>query len=516
MLGYTTSIPQVQQAVLTTLKLDFSIIKFSDAKRLRIACAQLSRRPGQLTLLMVDPISQTTRQWAAYHHPEASANIVQISDIQLNRLFIEWELKQSAIEAIGEGEGTSPLDQFDLTELSLANIDAESNSVVKFVSATLVDALRKGCSDIHYEATPTELVVRYRVDGVLVQAAKVSGREESDRVVSRIKVLSNLDISEKRVPQDGRLEVAYESRKIDIRVSVMPSIHGEDIVLRILDRGGLGELKPALRLADLGLPSALVDGLIALCKKSHGMVLVTGPTGSGKTTTLYAALTSTYDPGEKVVTIEDPVEYQLSGVLQVPVNEKKGLTFARGLRSILRHDPDRILVGEIRDQETAKIAVQAALTGHNVYSTVHANDAIDVLARFRQLGVEDFEISSALNGIVAQRLVRMLCTFCAEPSSEIPVEIQRHSLKSETSAVMKRPLGCPRCAHSGFSGRQLIAELVMITPEFRAKFVGGGSMLELTELSQTQGTNKLRIQALNLVSRGQTTMEEINRVTQPE
>jgi general secretion pathway protein E len=502
-------------SILQSHSLDFSAIKFADASKRRVACFKSNTTQNEFALAMTKPHDQGLRQWCYLRQPLATANIIEVSDATLDLLLKNWEKTQSAVDSISQLSNVNNQDNATATELSIASVDSESNAVIKFVSATLVDALRKGASDIHYEATPSELVVRYRIDGVLTQVATLPSKEESDRVISRIKVLSNLDIAEKRIPQDGRLEVSFQNRKIDVRVSVMPSIHGEDIVLRILDRNASQGLKPALQLEDLGLPTTIVDSLISLCKKSHGMVLVTGPTGSGKTTTLYAALTSTYDPGEKVVTIEDPVEYQLSGILQVPVNEKKGLTFARGLRSILRHDPDRILVGEIRDHETAKIAVQASLTGHNVYSTVHANDAIDVLARFRQLGVEDFEISSALNGILSQRLVRLLCKKCAQPARLENDELKAFVSRSSKASTPMQSKGCEYCNQTGFSGRQLIAELILITPEFRQKLIEGGSNLDLAEISTNQGTRRLREQALELVWFGKTTIEEINRVTQP-
>jgi general secretion pathway protein E len=310
----------------------------------------------------------------------------------------------------------------------------------------------------------------------------------AEQVISRIKVVSELDIAERRVPQDGRFKARRDGREIDFRVSIMPSVHGEDAVLRILDRQALSDQLSGLTLDSLGFQENVKERLRKLSSEPYGMLLVTGPTGSGKTTSLYAVISEVNKGEDKIITIEDPVEYQLPGVLQIPVNEQKGLTFARGLRSILRHDPDRIMVGEIRDSETAEIAVQSALTGHLVYTTVHANNAIDVLGRFQHMGVDAYNLVSALNGVLAQRLVRVYCTTC-------------------------KGKGCPNCRGTGFRGRKAIGELLVLNDELRELIVARAPARKLKEAAQAAGTIPLREAALALVDAGETTMEEINRVT---
>jgi len=337
----------------------------------------------------------------------------------------------------------------------------------------------------------------------------------SEQVLSRIKVMSELDIAERRVPQDGRFKIAIDDRPIDFRVSVMPSVHGEDAVLRVLDKRAVAEHLQDLRLEALGFDPRTVSQLRRLASLPHGMLLVTGPTGSGKTTTLYAALSETNTGNDKVVTIEDPVEYQLAGVLQIPVNEKKGLTFARGLRSILRHDPDKIMVGEIRDPETAQIAIQSALTGHLVFTTVHANNVFDVLGRFLHMGVDTYSFVAALNGILAQRLLRIVCTQCAEPT------VPAHSLLDEmaisglatTEYTFRAGGGCRHCRGTGYRGRVAVGELLVLKDELREAIIDRAPVRQLKELAQKGGARFLRTAALDLVKQGRTTLEEVNRVT---
>jgi general secretion pathway protein E len=360
--------------------------------------------------------------------------------------------------------------------------------VVKLVSSTLYDALKAGASDVHLESTASGLTIKYRVDGVLTAAETMPGTELAEQVISRIKVMSELDIAERRVPQDGRFKARRDGRDIDFRVSVMPSVFGEDAVLRILDRRALTDQLQGLTLDALGFAAEMKQNLRQLSTEPYGMVLVTGPTGSGKTTTLYAVISEANKGLDKIITIEDPVEYQLPGVLQIPVNEQKGLSFARGLRSILRHDPDRIMVGEIRDPETAEIAVQSALTGHLVYTTVHANNAIDVLGRFQHMGVDAYNLVSALNGVLAQRLVRVFCKAC-------------------------KGKGCGECRHTGFKGRKAIGELLVLNDELRELITARAPARKLKEAARAAGTVPLRDAALALVEAGETTLEEINRVT---
>jgi general secretion pathway protein E len=386
---------------------------------------------------------------------------------------------------------------------------------VKLVHSTVYDALKAGASDIHLETRPGGLAIRYRVDGVLVNVANLGGTELSEQVISRVKVMSELDIAERRVPQDGRFKLALKGRPIDFRVSVMPSVHGEDAVLRILDKQALTSELQGLRLEGLGFDEPVVRRLQRLAQLPYGMLLVTGPTGSGKTTTLYAAISETNTGQDKIVTIEDPVEYQLPGVLQIPVNERKGLTFARGLRSILRHDPDKIMVGEIRDPETAQIAIQSALTGHLVFTTVHANNVFDVLGRFAHMEVDSYAFVAALNGILAQRLVRVVCEQCAlpvQPSAELIAE------SGLTPALVsawrfRAGRGCAHCRGTGYKGRRAIGELLVLTDELREAIVVRAPARRLKELAVAGGSRLMRTIALDLVERGQTTLMEANRVT---
>jgi general secretion pathway protein E len=386
---------------------------------------------------------------------------------------------------------------------------------VKLVHSTVYDALKAGASDIHLETRPGGLAIRYRVDGVLVHVATLGGADLCEQVISRIKVMSELDIAERRVPQDGRFRLGLKGRAIDFRVSVMPSVHGEDAVLRILDKQALTDEMQSLRLDTLGFDPEVVKRLQRLSELPYGMLLVTGPTGSGKTTTLYAALSETNTGLDKIVTIEDPVEYQLPGVLQIPVNEKKGLTFARGLRSILRHDPDKIMVGEIRDPETAQIAIQSALTGHLVFTTVHANNVFDVLGRFAHMEVDAYAFVSALNGILAQRLVRVICPHCAEPTQPKADAIRQSGLLPETVAgwEFRTGRGCANCRGTGYKGRKAIGELLVLTDELREAIVARAPARRLKELALEGGSKLIRTAALELVQQGVTTLLEANRVT---
>jgi len=405
----------------------------------------------------------------------------------------------------------------DARVLDIGNHDAASGDAAARLNEILLEALRASASDIHFEALPGGLRLRLRIDGVLETAGQMDGEALARRVVSRIKVLADLDIAEQRVPQDGRMAIASSGRRIDLRVSVMPSVHGEDVVLRILDEQRLAGEAGALRLDALGFDATAMGFIRAMSRRPHGLLLVTGPTGSGKTTTLYAALAEVNGGLDKIVTIEDPVEYQLPGVLQIPVNEAKGLTFARGLRSILRHDPDRIMVGEIRDEETAQIAVQAALTGHSVFSSVHANDVFAVLGRFLQLGVDAHNFVSALNGIVAQRLLRGVCAHCATPA-EVPARLADEvaQLQSEQPVASIAPLsgtGCAACRGTGHSGRHAVAQTLAVEDTLREAIAARGSLAQLKQMARARGTRSLRQAALTLALAGQTSFEEVERVT---
>jgi general secretion pathway protein E len=362
------------------------------------------------------------------------------------------------------------------------------------------------------------MVIKYRLDGVLEVVKKIDGLELAHQAISRIKVVSELDIAERRVPQDGRFQVVVDAREIDFRVSIMPNLFGEDAVLRVLDRKHLTGQFQALTLDTLGFDAGVLRFIRDASQMPYGLLLVTGPTGSGKTTTLYAALSEINTGLDKIVTIEDPIEYQLPGVLQIPVNEKKGLTFVRGLRSILRHDPDKIMVGEIRDAETAHIAVQAALTGHQVFTTVHANNVFDVIGRFANMGVDSYSLVAALNGIVAQRLLRLNCPQCAVPAEVAPEVLQRSGLSPSAvaAATFQRGLGCAHCRGTGYRGRRAIAETLPMTDALRNLLVQRAPMPQIRQTARSNGFQSLRDAAVALALQGQTTLEETNRVTPVE
>lgn len=389
-----------------------------------------------------------------------------------------------------------------------------AGSVVDFVEDAIARAYEEGASDIHFETSRCGIHVKYRLDGVMAPGASLDDAAKAEEVISRIKVLGQLDITERRRPQDGRIRWQNsQGDGVDLRVSIMPSIFGEDAVLRLLDKAQLRHESQTISLDMLGFTPDLAKRVRQLAAKPHGMLLVTGPTGSGKTTTVYAALTEVNDGLEKIVTIEDPVEYELPGVLQIPVNEQKGLTFATGLCSILRHDPDKILVGEIRDAETAQIAVQSALTGHLVFTTVHANSLLDVLGRFRHFGIEAFALASALNGVVVQRLLRQCCPHCTgwrELSGE-----ERGFLADEGLPLPGRvaaPAGCAACRQTGYKGRFVLAEVHTLTDKVRDMMLAQESMSAFKSLLYGDGQQRLAYQAVKLVAEGRTTMEEVRRV----
>ncbi len=489
----------------------FDLLAPSDCTR---RCCVLVRTKDGLVAVVADPFDSALRSWLETRTQDvlewAVAAQAELTTFIARRAEALRAIDAVLSEAEAEGAASSGPDN-----LSYVSISEDSSPIVRLVHSTVYDALRAGASDIHLESTPTGLNVRYRIDGVLVNIASVSGMAVAEQVISRIKVMSELDIAERRVPQDGRFTIALDRRPIDFRVSVIPSIFGEDAVLRALDKQALTERLHGLRLEVLGLDMRLVTQLRRLSSLPYGMLLVTGPTGSGKTTTLYAAISETQTGSDKIVTIEDPVEYQLKGVLQIPVNEKKGLTFARGLRSILRHDPDKIMVGEIRDSETAQIAIQSALTGHLVFTTVHANNVFDVVSRFTHMGVDTYSFVSALSGVLAQRLIRTVCDQCAErhvPSRQLLEESQ---LSVAASAAYNFTIGrgCQHCRGSGYRGRKAIGELLVLNDELREAIINRAPVRQLKEMSQKMGVRLIRNVALDLVRRGETTLEETNRVT---
>ncbi|MDQ3071351.1 MAG: GspE/PulE family protein [Acidobacteriota bacterium] len=399
--------------------------------------------------------------------------------------------------------------------LSVDKLTNDQNPIIRLVDSTIFTALQRRASDIHIETQDDAVYVKYRIDGVLQPAVSPIDKRFHSTIISRIKVMAELDIAEKRVPQDGRFKVRMAGKNIDFRVSIMPSVHGEDAVIRILDKESISEQFRELRLDILGFPEAELKRFRKYIAEPYGMVLVTGPTGSGKTTTLYAALSEIKSVEDKIVTIEDPVEYQLRGITQIPINEKKGLTFARGLRSILRHDPDKIMVGEIRDPETAQIAIQSALTGHLVFTTVHANNVIDVLGRFLNMGVEPYQFVAALNCVLAQRLVRKICERCKKPAEVSAALLAESGLDPAlaSSHTFFEGTGCIDCGGTGFKGRTAICELLDLTDPIRDMILERRSTTDIKRAARDEGMRFLRESAIERALTGVTTLREINKVT---
>src|SRR5579883_1445810 len=442
------------------------------------------------------------------------ATLSQISD-----LLKKTEQSQRVLEEVTEGFTLDVVGEEENADetLSIDKLGADSDiaPVIKLVDTTIFNALERRASDIHIETRDQEVAIKYRIYGVLHYAMPPISKDWHSTIISRIKVMSELDIAERRVPQDGRFRVRYKNRLIDFRVSIMPTIHGEDAVLRVLDKESMSEKFSKLTLDVVGFADADMTKFRRFIKEPYGMVLVTGPTGSGKTTTLYAALSEIKNDEDKIITIEDPVEYQIKGITQIPVNEKKGLTFSRGLRSILRHDPDKILVGEIRDQETAIIAINAALTGHLVFTTVHANNVLDVLGRFLNMGVEPYNFVSALNCILAQRLVRVICEHCKKPVRYPDEYLVESGLNPETwrDVTLYEGEGCFECGGTGFRGRSAIHELLDLSEMIRELILGKRPASEIRRLAREEGMTFLRESALQKARDGITTLKEINKVT---
>jgi general secretion pathway protein E len=469
----------------------------------------------QCWLVVSDPFDQPTIDWAeAVVDAPFQIALALPEDIRsgLEAAQATEGAIASALEQV-DAKGGDSLTAAERPVLTLESLEAERSPVVRLVNSMIYDALRGEASDIHLESDASGMEIKVRLDGVLARAGRIETRQTAEQVVSRIKVLAELDIAERRIPQDGRFQVACDGREVDIRVSIMPAVHGEDAVLRVLDKSRLTTELNGLSFESLGFDASTISQLRALSRMPHGMLLVTGPTGSGKTTTLYAALCEVNDGKEKIVTIEDPVEYHLAGVVQVPVNEKRGITFSRGLRSILRHDPDKIMVGEIRDAETAQIAVQSALTGHLVFTTVHANTVFDVVGRLLHIGVDPFNLVSALNGVVAQRLVRMNCMSCCRPvAADLSMLPPAESALLAQGALQAGP-GCPHCRGTGFKGRKAVAEVLILDDALRDAIVRRQSLRDMKEAARKQSARSLRRTALELVAQGLTTLEEVDRVS---
>lgn len=487
----------------------FDLISFAECMQRNVV---VIRRDATVTVILTDPFDSATETWALNkvaqptlialaHRNDVSAYLAQQEE--------HLQAMHAIVEDVDVGAAAEAVE-----DISLTRISENASPVIKLVNSTIYDALKLQASDIHLECDAAGLYIKYRIDGVLSQVAQVNGIESAEQVISRIKVMAELDIAERRIPQDGRFKVRISGREIDFRVSVMPNIFGEDAVLRLLDRRALTEEAQSLRLDNLGLDAPTMAAIRRLAAKPHGMLLATGPTGSGKTTTLYAAITEINTGRDKIITIEDPVEYRLPRVLQIPVNDKKGLTFARGLRSILRHDPDKVMVGEIRDDETAQIAVQAALTGHLVFTSVHANNVFDVLGRFLHMGVDPYSFAAALNGIVAQRLLRLICSSCKREHSPSSDELTSAGLKASDIHAWRLVVGegCGACRGTGYKGRRAVAEVLIVDDELREMIATKAPTSRLRAQATAAGMRSLRDCALEWAARGETTLAEVIRV----
>ncbi len=505
-LGYDT----MSYEAISKCESAFDILSFSDA--LQRDCALLRDHQDGLTLVFANIFDEKLQAWAVETISlPFSMKLAQRADIQA--YLVSQEESMKAVDSALTDVDSFAVSEKLMEELSLNSIEKDESKVVKLVRSTLYDALKADASDIHIETMPKGLSIRYRLDGVMSKMGSLKEKSLAEQVISRVKVMAELDITETRIPQDGRFRAVYKGREVDFRVSVMPSVHGEDVVIRILDKKSLPETERGLNLGSLGLDESVMATLRRHFSNPYGMILVTGPTGSGKTTTLYAAISEINNGLDKIITIEDPVEYELQGVLQIPVNEKKGLSFARGLRSILRHDPDKIMVGEIRDVETAHIAIQSALTGHLVLTTVHANNVFDVIGRFLNMGVDPYSFVSALNVIIAQRLIRTVCYACSEPVVIDQALVEAANAEIPETATPKQGRGCGVCRGTGYKGRRAVAEILTLDDELREMIASRPPIRQLKEHAQQKGTLLLRSAALNLAWQGVTTIEEVNRVT---
>ena len=474
---------------------------------------------GTLDIALADPRNlNTIDELSLLLHKKLRIKVAtasQISDLlkktEQSQRVLEEVTESFTLDVVGDDENADETLSID----KLTAVDNDIAPVIKLVDTTIFNALERRASDIHIESRDQEVAIKYRIDGVLHYAMPPIAKDWHSAIISRIKVMSELDIAERRVPQDGRFRVRYKNRLIDFRVSIMPTIHGEDAVLRVLDKESMSEKFAKLSLDVVGFSESDLVKFRRYISEPYGMVLVTGPTGSGKTTTLYAALSEIKNDEDKINTIEDPVEYQLKGITQIPVNDKKGLTFARGLRSILRHDPDKIMVGEIRDQETAQIAINSALTGHLVFTTVHANNVLDVLGRFLNMGVEAYNFVSALNCILAQRLVRVICDHCRKPvhhpdSMFIESGLDPHVWRD---IPLTEGAGCFECGGTGYRGRSAIHELLDLSDKIREMILDRRPTSEIKRLAREEGMTFLRESAVEKVRNRVTTLKEINKVT---
>jgi type IV pilus assembly protein PilB len=483
---------------------------------LRYGFIPLERRPGVLVIAAKEPLQ--VARWNELELQLGLSIVLKVATASaVDDILQKSESTQRVLEEATEDFRLQLVADTEEGEevLSLDRIAADTSPVIKLVDSTILNAIQRRASDIHIETRDQEVVIKYRIDGVLYPAMEPIDKRHHQTIVSRIKVMAELDIAEKRIPQDGRFKLRLRGRTIDFRVSILPTVHGEDVVIRVLDKESLAAEFRNLRLDILGFDPETLRKLRKAIREPYGMVLVTGPTGSGKTTTLYACLSEIQSPEDKIITIEDPVEYQLRGITQIPVNEKKGLTFARGLRSILRHDPDKIMVGEIRDEETASIAIQSALTGHLVFTTVHANNVIDVLGRFLNMNVDLYNFVSALNCVLAQRLVRRICPHCRREVRVSPDLLEESGLSP--SVYGDHPFfegaGCLECNGTGFLGRIAVSELLDLSDRIRELILARRPGSEIRRAAKEEGMRFLRESALEKALAGVTTLREINRFT---
>jgi type II secretory ATPase GspE/PulE/Tfp pilus assembly ATPase PilB-like protein len=512
------------------------------AERYRLEFVDLSKFNIDHELFRAIPAELMLRYGFVPYHREGNSLVIVVSDptdlpmIDELAVLLATPIKvtvgtPSAIQSILKKSESSQRVLEDATEsfqlqilrdddggdeaLTVEKLTADASPVIRLVDTTLYTAIQRRASDIHIETQDDAVHVKYRIDGVLQPAMRPIDKRFHSTIISRVKVMAELDIAEKRVPQDGRFKLRMPGKTIDFRVSIMPSVHGEDAVIRILDKESISEQFHELRLDILGFPEDELRRFRKYIAEPYGMVLVTGPTGSGKTTTLYAALSEIKSIEDKIITIEDPVEYQLRGITQIPINEKKGLTFARGLRSILRHDPDKIMVGEIRDAETAQIAINSALTGHLVFTTVHANNVLDVLGRFLNMGVEAYQFVSALNCVLAQRLVRNICVHCKRPATITRAMLEESALDPalEGRGLFFEGAGCMECGGTGYRGRTAICELLDLSDGIRELILARRPTSEIKKAARDEGMRFLRESAVEQVLKGVTTLREINKVT---
>lgn len=478
----------------------------------------LGRKGGELFVAMADPTNLEMLD-----ELENALNVRIVPSIAtlgaIDVVLKKGDATQRVLQEAASGFKISLVKETDqgeeVLDLDRLATDSDMSPIIKLVDTIVYNAMESRASDIHIEAGDRDVRVKFRIDGALYAKVDPIDMAYHQTLISRIKVMSELDIAERRIPQDGRFRVRYKGRTVDFRVSILPSAYGENCVIRILDKEQISEEFKNLSLDVVGFDPEDLQRFRLYIKEPYGMVLVTGPTGSGKTTTLYGALNEIRNEEDKIITIEDPVEYQLQGIMQIPVNEKKGLTFARGLRSILRHDPDKIMVGEIRDEETAQIAIQSALTGHLVFTTVHANNVIDVIGRFLNMGVEPYNFVSSLNCVLAQRLVRLLCPVCKRHDNPSAETLRASGIRPEDAKGREffMNVGCDACNHTGYRGRTAIHELLDMTDAIREMIIERRPGSEIRRQAEREGLTSLRESAVKKVFRGLTTLHEINRVT---